>query len=102
MSIYPEPTKVAVAFCRLLRIDLTAAEMAEVVSRNEAHDLKGDTNICASHDFCDANMVMDEAMRSSGVNMEWGEEGMPEEISTLWNAAWSLAKAAGFDPDKVA
>ncbi len=50
-------------------------------------------NVCASHDFCDANMPMAEAFESL-----FGRE--PDLISdtdfNIWAEAWDLAKAKGF------
>lgn len=52
---------------------------------------KKNSPCCASHDFCDANMAMDAAMRRFGIE-PLPEAGMPEEIAGLWNSAWDYAK----------
>lgn len=52
--------------------------------------------VCASHDYCDSNMAMDEALQAFGIDTEPTENGMPEEIAALWNDAWNLAKEKGF------
>jgi len=45
--------------------------------------------VCASHDFCDANMVMNDAWGwVVGTEMNAGDE----EDARLWGKAWSLAK----------
>lgn len=48
---------------------------------------------CATHDYCDANMIMDEAFTAVlGHDMDAGSE----DDVTLWNAAWDLALWHGF------
>jgi hypothetical protein len=88
--------KLSKAFSRVLRDWLTVEQMVAVVQRNRAQD---NPNVCHSHDFCDANMAMDEAFTKvvgrecEGEDPETGEE--PEDFE-LWNAAWSLAKRNEF------
>lgn len=86
--------RLATEFTTRLRHALTDDEWAEMRRRNAAY---GDPAICASHDFCDANVVMDEAFRavtghSIGDREEAGEGGITVEESTLWNRAWDIAK----------
>lgn len=66
---------------------LTGSEQAEVIARNAVY-AKG---ICASHDFCDANMAMAEAFERLGLPVA---DGLTDY--SVWNAAWNMAKAAGF------
>jgi hypothetical protein len=83
----------ALEFARVLRSWLTAEQMRLVLERN-AEGAKIGAAWCASHDFCDANMAMAEAMQTV-----LGREPDPvdnEADGDLWNAAWSRAKAAGF------
>lgn len=87
----------ALAFATVLHEWLDEDEIKQVVERNgtEAY-----TDYCASHDFCDANMAMLEAIQtlagltddSAALNAQ--TEGDPD--NRLWNDAWSLAKEAGF------
>lgn len=77
-------------FSRVLREWLTDDEMAQVIERNAEVD---DPAICASHDFCDANMAMYEAF----------ERVMGHPIDTrkkadlaVWDKAWNMAKASDF------
>lgn len=63
---------------------------------------RGDDGTCASHDHCDANMLMDEALQSLGVVMfpedapdDWA--GPDEAVIDLWNKAWDHARAVGFN-----
>lgn len=77
--------KLATEFCRVLRQWLTPDHLAEAVRRNRTRAYEGS---CATHDFCDANMVMLEAAGNSGVS---------EEDYETWNAAWDIAKKSEFE-----
>ena len=74
-------------FLALLERDLEPKEFKEACRRN--HGIN--EGLCASHDFCDANMVMDEA---------WGEtvdhEMSPSSAvdAELWSGAWEIATTA--------
>ena len=57
--------------------------MREVVERNRAETA---SNVCHSHDFCDANMVFYEILLQHDM----------ERHRTLWDQAWSLAKSRDF------
>jgi hypothetical protein len=51
---------------------------------------------CASHDVCDANMVMDATLQALGLQMweegnEPGEGDMAEPARLVWNLAWQEA-----------
>lgn len=96
-----DESKLAVAFCGILAAWLTDDEMAEVVARNKAEQNPG---VCHSHDFCDANMAMLEAgvtvFGREIVDLEGGPLGDHAGVE-LWNEAWSIAKAADFDPSKI-
>ena len=89
----PTVEQLAVAFVAQLRKDITPEEFAEVVRKQKDEPLEG---ICYSHDYCDANMTMDAAFKSFGVDpLEYGytdEDGMSQEVCDLWNAAWDRAK----------
>ena len=99
---------VAAMFSAVLREWLTDEEMDEVVLHN-ANELK-DSDCCASHDFCDANMAMDEAFKQCGLRTNidfpgweaYADGGHPADESEiiaagkLWNDAWTLAKANNF------
>lgn len=78
-------------FCERMREALSAEEFATMVSRNKAEPHK---DICHSHDFVDANEMMADAFRLT----EGREVDLQSDDDTsLWNAAWNRAKAAGFD-----
>jgi len=81
-------TAVAVAkvFCQLIRAEL-GDKMQDVVARNRG---ESDSDVCHTHDYCDANMVMASAMRAVGI---------PCSSNELWNSSWDIAKAAEFKLD---
>lgn len=89
-------------FSRILREWLTEDEIAEVIARNKADRRRrqtaqlADPAVCASHDFCDANMAMYEAFQNIA-----GHPVDPQNTAdvSMWNKAWSMAKASGFDAD---
>lgn len=90
-------TRVAAAFARRLRDRLTEREMEEVVRRNGRAT---SPHTCASHDFVDANMVMDAAMREV-CGEDLVGDAASEWAAELWNAAWAAAKAADFRPERL-
>ena len=67
----------------------------ENLAKVREENLVGPPDCCASHEYCDANMAMDEAMRDLGIPMDWdSEEGMPQWLCDLWNESWDCAKAS--------
>lgn len=85
-------------FADLLMDRLGAEQFAEMQARNDEED--GDS--CASHDYCDANMVMSEAFvkvtgRECRLPCDVGPNGPTQaEVDAdmaLWNSAWDYAKA---------
>lgn len=106
---YPvTPEALAAEFSSVLREWLSPEEMAEVILRNARSVADGDTGVCASHDFCDANEAMMEAFARAGLNHYieaiLNDSGSPEEEagSRLWNSAWGIAKSANFAALEVA
>ncbi len=82
--------QIADGFRSVLRSWLTESQLVEIDRRNREE--KND-DICHTHDFCDSNMAMLEAVeRSIGRDMNIGED----EDNALFNDAWTLAKADGF------
>ena len=84
----------AKAFGAKLREWLTDNEMRQVIARNRAERL--DSGVCHSHDFCDANMAIDEVFTANGLNA-------PSAIE-LVNEVWGIAKGNDFfykAPEKV-
>lgn len=93
----PEAAPVlARAFAEVLREDLSEDEIAEVVRRNAAN---ANPDVCATHDFTDANEVMAEAwIRTFGEESAVVSPEDPRQDShiALWVRAWDIARAAGF------
>lgn len=93
----PSPATVADAFAAVLKDWLTPAEWEEMRERNAAET---SPLVCHSHDHCDANMAMDAAIRDltgiTEINVE------DPDINSLWNDAWTLAKAKHLTAPKVA
>ena len=87
--------EIARAFAAILAEEIGAANLAEAVRRNSEDGADQSEHICHSHDFCDANMCMDEALREHGVVM-FADGEMPDETVDLFNAAWTLAKRNAF------
>ena len=73
-------------FAGLLKDDLTKAQFAEILRRNKVQMNGG---ICHSHDFCDANVLMEIAFRAIvGREPDVGSDA----DAALWSAAWRHAK----------
>lgn len=82
------PTLLAREFCRQMVSGLSMAQMSKVRLLNA---LENDKGICHSHDFCDANQVMLDAMEVFGLDFD-----TEESTVELINQAWDMAKAADF------
>lgn len=82
---YPDTQKLADAFVAVLKDWLTPGEWRQMLLRNAIHRRPG---VCASHDFCDANVAMAEAWQTLT-----GEEPdvSDEKATRVWNQAWELA-----------
>jgi len=76
---------IAQKFVEILRRQLTKEQYEEAVKLNAMED---NSDICHSHDHCDANMVMLEAFES--LNLIVGD--YDEELAMLWDEAWTEAK----------
>lgn len=82
----PSAQQLADRFAVVLRSWLTAEEWAKVRVRNASET---DPHVCHSHDFCDANMAMDEAW---GSFMNAHIDADDEAQAKLWSDAWDIAK----------
>lgn len=80
----PTNEQIAAAFSAELRLQLNAGEFVEMLARNAAET---DPAICHSHDFCDANQVMIDALAKLGI--EW-------DVDVDTDTPWALAKKCGF------
>lgn len=83
------PKELASEFAKQLRSDLTEVELYTAVNLNNEET---DPSICHSHDFCDANQSMLNAMYSLGMEFESDSA----EQAKLLGAAWELARAFDF------
>lgn len=85
---------VARSFIRGLASAIGSKNLRTVAARNAV----GSPNVCASHDFCDANVYMSAAFtRVVGheIDLQSDADG------ALWDAAWDCAKRAGFRAGNV-
>ena len=79
--------QLAVRFGKLLRENMSAKEYRLVVHRNHKET---QPSVCHSHDFCDSNMVMFDALVSLGFQKYGLSRSMLEDpIVGLVNAAWN-------------
>jgi hypothetical protein len=81
---------IADTFVRLLRAELTATEFAEMQRRNSTPEY-ANTGCCASHDFCDANMIMASALEEHGFATSDDDD---QFATARWNRVWTLAQPA--------
>jgi hypothetical protein len=79
---------IGMRFAQVLREWLTDAEWLEMRRRNVEHVNDG---ICASHDFCDANMAMHQAFMDCG-QPDPAENPQDDAVLTLWGDAWQWAQ----------
>jgi hypothetical protein len=85
-AVTASPQSLAVAFASELRSELSGEAFAEMARRNATPEYG--SGICASHDFCDANMVMLAAFEhATGRAFDFESEA----DQRLWNAAWEQA-----------
>jgi hypothetical protein len=100
--------RLAKAFGYLMQAELSRADFTQMIALNKA--MPEHSNICHSHDFCDANMVMLDAFKEvfgrDPVFLSESEDMTESEIfwltremerdTELWNEAWTIAVAADF------
>ena len=79
----------AFTFKEVLRRWLTPARLQVVDDRNKAET---DPRICHSHDLCDSNQAMIDALGKYGIEFN----GQDDQQHNLINAAWDIAKKEGF------
>jgi hypothetical protein len=79
------PKAIALRFDYRLRDELGDEEYQEVLKRNRT----ASEGVCHSHDFCDANMVMEEALIDVLGSCEVMDN---DEHTELWNKAWDFWK----------
>lgn len=82
--------KLAREFSRQLWLQIGPAKLRHVIGRNRKEASK---EVCHSHDFCDANMMM----YAAGLDLKlWKESDDVTDYHKLWSDAWDLAKAHQF------
>ena len=80
----------AAAFTNVVWEWTTPTELAEIKRRNATPEYAG---CCATHDFFDANMAMEQAFRQTFGRSPVPAEGeMAEADIAAWNAAWDIAR----------
>lgn len=84
--------QVAERFCELLRQEIGEERFEQVIRRNHARELPAEQGVCHSHDFCDANRVMDQAVHEV-LNQEGDSSGAVQLdlASQDRSMAWCLA-----------
>lgn len=76
----------AKAFFVELRKDIGAGNLAKALSLNET--VHANTNICSTHDYCDANMCMDSAFTATfGREVDLESSADIELIDEAWRHA---------------
>jgi len=80
--------KAAIKFSEMINRWLTEEELKTVIERNKENKNSG--TCCATHDFCDANEAMIEALDQFCQLTD-------EEHINIWNGAWDLAKGHNFN-----
>lgn len=89
---------VAMRFSEKLYALLGSTKMQTIIERNHTpRYLSG--RLCATHDFCDSNMVMAEA-----ITREIGRECNPDNDKhmTVFDHAWAIARDHDFNVHRIA
>lgn len=92
----PDKWAIAREFSRQLHGLLGDDCMDELCKRNDMEEADG---ICHTHDFCDANQCMIDALAALGL-----EDYGPNEdvrVDAIVSQAWSLAKEMSFDQEQI-
>ena len=82
----PDPVSLAEEFCRVLNDWLSPDDPQEINDRNALPEYE---TCCATHDFCDPNQAMVEALETFGIEFK------PDQCELI-NAAWNHAKLQHF------
>jgi hypothetical protein len=77
---------------------LTAQQLEAVRKGNATDPRAKDGSICYSQDFCDANVYMGHAWEAVKLP---AHRSNSDEHAAVWNAAWNLAKACEFRPERI-
>jgi len=85
----PSKEILADQFITVIQDWLTVCQCQEIDKLNR---LETSPLVCHTHDYCDANEAMDQALTACGVETDTQKE----EQRQLWNGAWEIAKKTGF------
>lgn len=88
-----EPWRLAKEFSRIINNWLTPEQLAEANRLNTTPEYTTNS-LCATHNYCDSNQAMLDALKAFGV--EWESDN-----NDLCNAAWALAKESEFNPEHI-
>lgn len=77
-------------FSKLINESFSKKELKETIAKNKTAEYE---NCCATQDYCDANMIMDEAF-TQVIGHEIDLQN--DEDLQIWNEAWDLSKASDF------
>jgi len=96
------PAELAKCFSVVLRQWLADSDISRINAANAASGY--DASVCASHDYCDANMAMLEAVsNATGVSVDDIDVDVSDvQFCELLSKAWSIAKRTGFDAQGIA
>ena len=91
------PPELAKCFSVVLREWLTDSDISRINAANAASGY--DALVCASHDYCDANMAMLEAVsNATGIGVDDIDVDVSDaRFCEVLNEAWAIAKRADFD-----
>lgn len=87
----PSAEELARTFSAIIRKWLSQAELLNVIYLNGTAEY---ANCCATHNYCDPNQAMIDALEQFGV---YGFDANDEELTALINEAWSLARKRNFN-----
>ena len=88
MTYTPEQiAAIAEAFTKGLQAAMTPASWLEMLSRHNP-----ETPHCPSHDYCDANEIMGDAITSVVGWTRDDSDAMEAATVEAWNEAWTLAR----------
>lgn len=82
------------ALARAFADNVLSALGQDVVDDINRRNAVGPPDVCATHDHLDSNMLMLDAMEFVEITFDPADE----KQAAMTSRAWTLAKAAGFDP----
>jgi len=94
IAVASNPSEIARKFGYLLLRAVGNETYARIINLNLAHN----DGSCASHDFCDANLIMEAAFRQYDIELPDADDAdadadLHAACTDLWNTAWDLWKA---------